>query len=336
VAVKVAMFCLSAVLASLLALSPQTANGDQNGPISITVVNYHGWTNAVVLNNGLVEAVIVPDAGRVIQFRFTGDASGPFWENTNLFGATSTATNWNTEGSFGGDKSWPSPQSDWNWPPPSGFDGSPNQYSISNGTVTLTTPVDATYKIVTTRIIELAADKPVMRIKTLFQRTATTTWESKNLGVWVITQTRDPVGVYVPLPSQSIFAEGLRVWDNDMPAGFRRDKNLVSLTRDHARPHKVGFDASHVAWVGTNVSLRIDNPRVAGLPAGSYPDEGCNLEIYTNPRAPYVELECLGPLSLLQVGGQMTMATTYTLFHRTESDADAEAKKILDSIPAPR
>src|SRR6516162_7743527 len=35
-----------------------------NSPNRAVVTNYNGWTNAVVLDNGLVEAVIVPDAGR--------------------------------------------------------------------------------------------------------------------------------------------------------------------------------------------------------------------------------------------------------------------------------
>jgi hypothetical protein len=301
-----------------------------NGPNTVRVADYDGWTNALVLNNGLVEAVIVPAAGRVLQFRFAGGTNGPFWENSNLFGATATAASWNTEGSFGGDKAWPSPQSDWNWPPPSGFDGSPNFYAISNGTVTLTTPVDSTYKIVTTRVIELAFDQPVMRIKTIFKRGETGSAAGKKLGIWVITQAQDPVRVYVQARSPSIFANGYHLFDGELPKQYRDNNNLVSFTRDSARAHKLGFDADSVAWVGPQLSLRIDAPRVAAVPDDSYPDGGCDIEVYTNPNAPYVELECLGPLSLLPAGGQIEFVTSYTLFHRSEADPDAEAKKVLN------
>src|SRR5215471_11242975 len=116
-----------------------------NRPNLTVITNYAGWTNAVLLNNGLVEAVIVPPAGRVLQFRFLGSSDGALWENHNLYGQTASPTSWNTEGSFGGDKSWPSPQSDWGWPPPSGFDGSPNQVAITNGVVVLSSPEDPTY-----------------------------------------------------------------------------------------------------------------------------------------------------------------------------------------------
>jgi hypothetical protein len=44
----------------------------------------------------------------------------------------------------------------------------------------------------------------------------------------------------------------------------------------------------------------------------------------------YVEFESLGPLSKLPVGGQMQFLTKYSLFNRTESDPDAEARKILN------
>ena len=87
-------------------------------PNSVMVTNYHGWQNTILLNNGVVEAVIVPAAGRVLQFRFLGSTNGPFWENPVMYGQNANASSWNTDGAFGGDKAWPSPQSDWSWPPP--------------------------------------------------------------------------------------------------------------------------------------------------------------------------------------------------------------------------
>jgi hypothetical protein len=307
-----------------------------NHPNAAFVTNYATWTNSVLLNNGLVEAVIVPAAGRVLQFRFFGASEGAFWENQNLYGQTATAASWNTEGSFGGDKAWPSPQSDWGWPPPSGFDGSPNQVAITNGLVVLISPEDPTYRIRVRRIIELKFDEPVMRITTTFQRTEATTWTNKQLGTWIITQLQEPVNCYVPVPQPSIFPNGYAQLGNGMPTQFRNVNGVISFTRDVATAHKLGFDSGVLVWVGTNVALRIDAPRLSGLPASSYPDGGCSTEIYTNPgtNAPYVELESLSSLYLLPVGAQKDFVTTYTLFHRTQTDADAEAGIILDR-PAP-
>ncbi len=303
-----------------------------NHPNTAAVTNYATWTNTVLLNNGLVEAVIVPPAGRVLQFRFLGSSDGAFWENHNLYGQTATPTSWNTEGSFGGDKAWPSPQSDWGWPPPSGFDGSPYQVAITNGVVVLSSPEDPTYRIRVTRVIELKFDEPVLRITTTFQRTAATTWTNKQLGTWVITQLQEPMGCYVPVPQPSIFTNGYAQLGNGIPAQFRNTNGVISFTRDTATAHKLGFDSGVLVWVGTNVALCIDAPRLSGLPASSYPDGGCSTEIYTNPgtNAPYVELESLGPLYLLPVGAQKDFVTTYTLFHRTQTDPDAEARIILN------
>ncbi|HTL59620.1 MAG TPA: hypothetical protein VL361_28375 [Candidatus Limnocylindrales bacterium] len=303
-----------------------------NPPNLAVVTNYNGWTNAVLLNNGLVEALVIPNAGRVLQFRFAGNTNGPFWENRSLYGRTTSSTIWNTEGAFGGDKAWPSPQSDWGWPPPVGFDGSVEQVGITNGIATLTTPVDGTYKIQTTRVVELGFDEPVMRITTTFHRTAATTRTNNPVGIWVITQFQDPVRCYAPVPAPSVFPTGYHQLGTGLPTQFQNTNGLISFARDPVNAHKLGFDANALAWVGTNLSIRVDAPRVAGLPLSSYPDGGCNTEIYTNPgtNAMYVEFESLGPLSKLPVGGQMQFVTKYNLFNRTESTPEAEARKILN------
>jgi hypothetical protein len=303
-----------------------------NPPNQASVVDYSGWTNAVLLNNGLVEAVIVPNAGRVLQFRFVGSTNGPFWENRNLYGQTTTPSIWNTEGAFGGDKAWPSPQSDWVWPPPTGFDGTPEQVTVANGIATLTTAVDSTYQIQTTRVIELGFDEPMLRITTSFNRTAATFRTNNSLGIWVISQLQDPVRCYVPAPFPSDFPSGYHQLGTGLPTHLTNINHLISFTRDPAASHKLGFEANALGWVGTNLSLRIDAPRVPGLLLFMYPDGGCNTEIYTNPgtNAEYVEFESLSPLSKLPQGGQMQFVTKYSLFNRTETDPDAEAKKILN------
>jgi len=140
------------------------------------------------------------------------------------------------------------------------------------------------------------------------------------------------MGCYVPVPQPSIFTNGYAQLGNGMPAQFRNTNTVISFTRDAAAAHKLGFDSGVLVWVGANVALRIDAPRLSGLPASSYPDGGCSTEIYTNPgtNAAYVELESLGPLYLLPPGAKKDFVTTYTLFHRTQTDPDAEALSILN------
>ena len=84
------------------------------------------------------------------------------------------------------------------------------------------------------------------------------------------------------------------------------------------------FRASTLILVGTNLSLRVDAPRI---PGAAYPAGGCSTEVYTAQG--YFELEMLGPLAQLPVGGQMQFVTVYSLFRRTEPTPDAEAQKVL-------
>jgi hypothetical protein len=308
-----------------------------HAPNTAVATNYQGWTNAILLGNGLVEVVIVPSAGRVLQFRFVGETNGPFFENPKLYGKSASSSSWNTTGGFGGDKAWPSPQSDWNWPPPLGFDGSPFTAVITNGVVWLTGPVDNTYKIRVTRRIELAFTAPEMRITTDFERVAATSRTNRVLGVWVITQTADPVNCYLPVPDASIFPKGYTILGGTVPKGFAVTNGLLTMPRDRSSANKIGSDAGTLLWVGTNWCLRVDSPREPGLPKTAYPDSGSSAEIYTNPNpVAYVELEMLGPLDKLQVGETKSRSSTWRLYHRQEADPESEARRILGlAAPAP-
>ena len=83
-----------------------------NAPNPAANTNYHSWANSVTINNGLVEAVIVPTIGRVQQFRFLGDTNNAFWEDPTLYGQSPST---NSYKGFGGNKAWPAPQYGWGW-----------------------------------------------------------------------------------------------------------------------------------------------------------------------------------------------------------------------------
>jgi hypothetical protein len=300
-----------------------------NAPNTTEITNYHSWTNVVSVNNGLVEALINPTDGRVQQFRFLGDADGALWENPQLYGmAPHNGFGYNN---FGGDKAWPSPQSAWGWPPPKGFDGRPNTVSFTNGIITLVTPVDSKYKIQVTRTIELPSNEPVMRITTIFTRTEATSLTNNPLGVWIDCQAAVSADsrCYVPVPSPSLFTNGYtttgsRQFTEVLPPTFTNTNGLISFSMPPDGNQKLGFDGGTLALVGTNLDLRVDAPRIVGA---TYPDGNSSTEVYTAQG--YFELELLGPLAELPVGGQMQFVTVYTLFRRTEPTTDAEAQKVL-------
>ena len=300
-----------------------------NFRITVTRTNYHGWPDSLLMSNGRAEAIIVPAIGRVMQFRFAGESDGPFWENRALDGKSPDpqSPDW---GNFGGDKTWPSPQSDWPritpraWPPPVAFDSTPVTAQIYFNSVILVPPVDKDYGIRTRRVIELDPERPILTISTTYEKAA---GDPMRVGIWTITQLQNPTTVYMPLPGTSRYPDGYNKQSDALPAKLKVERGLVSLTRDPGNAHKIGSDAGTLLWVGERQMLRIDSARV---PDADYPDQASSAEVYTNPDPlQYVELEMLGPLQTLKVGDQMTRNNVYTLLRRTRSNPESEARAIL-------
>jgi len=318
------LWSLGLLLTTLLLWGQVASSQDA---IAVTKTNYHGWRNSIVLSNSQVEVVIVPAIGRVMQFRFK-DAAATFWENRKLDGKlpNPNSKNWLN---FGGDKTWVAPQSDWekvtgrSFPPPPAFDSIPVTAKVEGSNVTLISPVDPFYGIRTYRQIRLNPSKAMLTIDTTYEKVK---GEPRDIALWTITQLRDPVGVYAKLSQPSIFPSG---YDRQtgLPANLKVENGILSLTRDRQQKQKIGSDASSLLWLGEKVALRIDSPRLA---AAKYPNRGSSAEIYTNadPDA-YVELEFLSPLQKLRVGEKMPLTTRYTLIKRSSTNADVEARKIL-------
>ncbi len=304
-------------------------SGAARGNVAIREEPYRGWEKAIIMDNGLVEVVIVPAVGRVMQFRFIG-GKGPFWENESMLGRepNPSSDDW---GNFGGDKTWPAPQADWPkitpraWPPPIAFDSLPVSAQINEKHVTLISPVDPNFGIRSYRMISLDPDKPEMKITTRYEKI---TGNPTQVSVWIITQLNDPRGVYIPVPDPTLFPKGYHAQSEKLPRDLKYKDGLISLTRPGSFTAKIGTDASSLLWVGDEVMLRIDSSRDSKR---RYPDNSSSAEVYTNndPNA-YVELEILSPLQLLEIGRRMEATSTYTLLPRTLSDPEKDARRVLN------
>jgi hypothetical protein len=283
-----------------------------------------------------------------------GDAT-PFWRNAALSGkAVDPASNdWLN---FGGDKSWPAPQSQWSqlegraWPPPAGFDAAVNQAELPGNAglgpnqMALVSPVDARYGIRVRRVITLDEKRPILTIETTFTKI---TGPEVRVSVWVVTQTRSPERVFAVVAAHSKFQKGIQLLSDTMPANLRRDGELISFTRGPKNSAKIGVDGDTLIWVGKadesskgaglGTTLRIDTRTPTdNQPDAEWPDQGCHAEIYTNPDnsdlgsgLTYVEMETLGSLRLLKQGESLTQTNIYRLRQRTETDPTAEARKML-------
>ena len=295
--------------------------------ITVERVAYHGWSDCYRIANGLVAAVVIPAIGRVMQFGLEG-AAGVFWENRALDGHLhdAAADEWVN---FGGDKCWPAPQAVWtgqqgrDWPPPEGFDSRPARASMIERGVMVTSAIDPGFGIQVVRWVELEPSKPVLRIRSEYRKQR---GQAVRVGIWSITQLRDPELVGFLLPSQSRFAGGYIRLMTAEPKELKIAGRVLTLRRHPRQCAKIGSDGGSLAWVGGDCALRID----AESGQGEFPDVGCVTEIYTNPDPmAYVELETLGPLTTLHTGQRMARTTTYTLRARMRADDEAEARSLL-------
>jgi hypothetical protein len=263
-----------------------------------------------------------------MQLRLAGQAQGAFWENRVLDGQLH-APDSNEWINFGGDKCWPAPQSAWlrqqgrDWPPPVAFDALPVEGGVCENGVILTSPIDPSLGVHVIRHVQLDVAQPVMRIRTEFCKIA---GDPVSVSVWTITQMQEPERVFVPLREGSKMAGGfVRLIDAE-PEGLRIEGGLLSLARHPAKCTKVGTDATSMVWVGPALAVKID----AEDGPGEYPDGGCMTQIYTNSDPlPYVELETLGPLVTMSVGGRIERTTVYTIMPRSTPDPEAEARRLF-------
>jgi hypothetical protein len=323
-----------------------------NQPNTAVFTNYAKWTNGgvVALNNGIVEVIIVPQANRVLQFRFLGETNGAFYEVASNSGKTNTSIS--TWIDYGADKAWVAPQNSWQinnrWPP-TDFDRRTNAISISNGVVTMTKAADLAFGLTCTRTIELLFNQPVMRVKTTYERVQNPTninYLNTNIAVWIDIQASvsSQSRAYIPAPTPSIFAPsnytasgdayfGNTLNNTNMPTSFRQQNGLMSFGTETAGHNwKYGFDSGTMVLVGTNLCLKLEAPRVAGA---TYTAGGSSAELWigTLSSSPYFELEMLSPARTLAtgVGDKIEYVVTYSLFHRSQgSTTDDEAQRILN------
>jgi hypothetical protein len=309
--------------------------------VSVQNSDYHGL-KAITLKNASAQVVIVPAAGRIMSFQLCQhDKCGenPIWNNPQL-GSSLKADD---EGwtNYGGDKSWPAPQSDWpkitgkGWPPPTGFDHMPFTAKVKNGTVTLTSPVDPSYGIRVRRVISLEPSKPILHVSTIYEKVQ---GDPVNVSVWTITQLNSPERGYILLPEREKIPGGFTRPPHDSPNSpypFEKvsiDGRLLSFTRDPQTKRKMGTDGDRLLWLGKAQTLLIEQT-TARTSGEQYPDDS-HSQIYTNPdELPYVEFELFAPLQNMKPGSSTALKATYSLSLRKSQDDKTEAQRILEVVP---
>lgn len=331
--------CLAVLSANIVYAAPK--------PVVVTRVTWHGWPGSVRLSNGIVEAVVVPAIGRIMSFGFVGrPETSPIFVNKDWDGKTVADADPATWAAFGGDKLWPSPQSEWPrhnvraWPPDQTFDGDPEVAQILPDGVRLVTPDSVAFAARATRAVTMkpgearlyiaqtlikdpdAANPPIARMTVGVGAGDPPAVEAENaaarrlrdgfpLGIWSITQTRGDGTVFLPLATGGPFPRGYLPLGEpgDVPSApyFTAQNGLLRIARDPGKSHKIGAGASE-GWIASLYGgVVLFSEHYRYQPGAAYPDGGTPAEVYTNAGATaYIEMELLGPLVPLTHGSKIS------------------------------
>ncbi len=283
------------------------------GETTVQRIDYQEWKGAYRLSNGTVELIFVPQIGRIMRYGFVGDTN-LLWENPNLLGKTTDMVLAKTEWSnYGGDKLWPAPQKVWGWPPDPIMDSGLQKVSItSDKRLKIEAPLSPKHHLQFVRVIKMDAEGTGV---TFENRLINKSDKPATWSVWQVTQVAHPDKLILPLYKQGKFPTGYFVFQGADPKAesLQIVGDEVHLTRNALQSAKIGGD-SPLGWLKAergNLTFEVSTKLQTGK---TYPDDGCALEIYTNPDPlPYIELEVLGPLVEVKPQKTITLTTRWNL-----------------------
>ncbi|HEX8550330.1 MAG TPA: hypothetical protein VF681_02115 [Abditibacteriaceae bacterium] len=270
------------------------------------------------LTDGRSEAIVVPSLGRVMSYGLLG---GENW----LWNSPEPVVNYGGWNNWGGDKTWPAPQSDWGrfgdnnktWPPPAAWDAMPHSAQVIKdnklGLALRTTSavalgIDARLireyrfengEFVVTQIIEKRKGAP------------------EKIAIWNIAQVKFTDAIYMPLNADSVYKNNW-VWQSaKLPEANVRNVSDTLLeirpaTYKQGKHPKIGADSDVAALlaVKNGMALRLR----ASRPNGAYP-ENTPLMVYVNGFAsePYAELELSSPILEFKAGSRWKHTVRWSL-----------------------
>lgn len=269
-----------------------------------TINDYHGWGwEVLVVSNNYITIGIVPAiGGRVLQYDLDTDTFMII--NESLFGQLfydESSSPWNGNWGYGGYKTWPAPQSVWNWPPPPTLAWGNYEYEVthaSNDSVVIWLRGQTE----TIRAPGLRFDRYIAVYRNSSRVKVTTVLfndddQEQNWSIWDVTQTivqhetdNDFVNysVYFPAAGPSDVWGSGPYYDEVLPgiyqAKYVSDEGKISSSTSEG-------------WVCyTDERDEQTYAKIFDLVEGAeYTHNGASVEIYTNGSIEYMEVEVLGP-----------------------------------------
>jgi hypothetical protein len=288
--------------------------------MSITVSDYHGIGSLVLANNE-VELVILTAVGpRIISYRrIVGSQHKP---GSNILGEHWDAgidTPLGRWKPYGGHRLWAAPEA---MPETYYPDNSPVSVEIENDySLRLTSHVEIGTTLQKELRVTLDQTGSRVTIEHLITNCGTST---KELAPWGLTIMRSsgtailPQEPNRPHSEELLPARPLVLWyftDLTDPR-YTIGKELIELRidPDRADPQKIGI-LNKQGWAAFQSEGELFIKEFPYHPEALYPDYGSNNEVYTAGN--FMEIESLGPMTLLDPGESLTHEETWHLRHGT-------------------
>ncbi len=289
-------------------------------------VTYGGWPNCYRLSNGLVDLVVTADVGpRIIRFGFVG-GDNEFGELQDMLGKTG-GDEWR---SYGGHRLWHAPEVKPRTYYP---DNGPVKVRERAGGLRVIQPVETTTGIQKEIDVQIAPGEA--RVKVTHRLRNTNLWPVE-LAPWALSVMAQGGRSIIPLPPRAPHGQD----DNFVPSNvitlwpctemadprWTWGNKYVMLRHDPkmSKAQKVGVMAPD-GWAAYARQGHLFVKKFNYIPGACYPDLGCSVETYTD--ADILEVETLGPLTLLQPGAVVEHVEHWFLFRDVpvpENDADVE------------
>ena len=308
-------------------------------------VTYKGWEGWQLARGPLALTVVPQIGGRVMGIQWRGQELSfvnPVCEGRIVDVAAISDVHASKQQLgfllWGGEKTWPAPQSRWTDDVPFiDLDSGAYEFACDEhaGTATMISPVCRETGVQIERTVALgdAVGHWKMRHTLRNRSDQPVTWAP-----WSVAMLLRPAMVFIPVSASSAFSDGLRSFDNEGVSSSVRQRvvafgdEVAAITCRDPMHFKYGSDAPvgrvlTVMETGAAgaVGLRKSVPTYHLRPYA----HGCVIEVFNSDAHPYFEVEVHGPVTTLLPGESFTLAEDLALFDLDTAIDDRAAARFL-------
>lgn len=299
--------------------------------VKMTEEQFGQYGKCVFLDNGSIRLGVTVDIGpRIVYFSVSGMENIMFKDDIKRF--SEKAGDYGTWYAYGGHRLWCSPEIN---PETYYPDNDKVAYTFEDGTLTLTppdTPFGKRFSMSVTMSPDAPLVKLVHKIKNISDKPST-------YAAWSITSMTDGGTAFIPFNTEKtgyLPNRTLVMWDytDVYDPRFELKNNAAFLKQDTnaKKAFKIGINSTdgYVAYTVHDQTFVKSFDKYKDL---TYPDFGCNAEVYTNSL--FLECETLGEIREFAPGETAEISEEWRIFRtnsKPDSDPDTIGKNIISKI----